>query len=81
MEEQSVISYQINQDLIGSIQEVMIEGKSDIPDHPYVGRCRRQAPEIDGVTYVKGKDLATGSLLSCKITATTEYDLFAEALP
>lgn len=81
MEEQSVISYQINQDLIGSIQEVMIEGKSDIPDHPYVGRCRRQAPEIDGVTYVKGKDLATGSLLSCKITETTEYDLFAEALP
>ena len=81
MEEQSVISYQINQSLIGSIQEVMIEGKSEIPDYPYVGRCRRQTPEIDGVTYVKGKSLATGSLLSCKITATTEYDLFAEVLP
>ena len=81
MEEQSVISYEINQTLIGSIQEVLIEGKSEIPDHPYVGRCRRQAPEIDGVTYVKGESLATGSLLSCKITATTEYDLFAEVLP
>ena len=81
MEEQSVISYQINQALIGSIQEVLIEGKSEIPDHPYVGRCRRQAPEIDGVTYVKGESLSTGSLLSCKITATTEYDLFAEVLP
>jgi ribosomal protein S12 methylthiotransferase len=81
MEEQSVISYEINQALIGSIQEVLIEGRSEIPDHPYVGRCRRQAPEIDGVTYVKGESLATGSLLSCKITATTEYDLFAEVLP
>jgi len=81
MEEQSVISYEINQTLIGSIQEVLIEGESEIPDHPYVGRCRRQTPEIDGVTYVKGESLATGSLLSCKITATTEYDLFAEVLP
>ena len=81
MEEQSVISYQINQALIGSVQEVLIEGKSEIPLHPYVGRCRRQAPEIDGVTYVKGKSLLAGSLISCRITATTEYDLFAEALP
>ena len=81
MEEQSVISYQINQALIGSIQEVLIEGKSGIPDHPYVGRRSRQAPEIDGVTYVKGERLATGSLVQCKITATTEYDLFAEVLP
>jgi ribosomal protein S12 methylthiotransferase len=80
MEEQSVISYEINQALIASIQEVLIEGMSEIPDHPYVGRCRRQAPEIDGVTYVKGESLATGSPVHCKITATTEYDLFAEVL-
>jgi ribosomal protein S12 methylthiotransferase len=80
MEEQSVISYEIYQALIGSIQEVLIEGKSEIPDHPYVGRCSRQAPEIDGVTYVKGESLATGNLVHCKITATTEYDLFAEVL-
>ena len=81
MEEQSVISYEINQALIGSIQEVLIEGKSEILDHPYVGRCSRQAPEIDGLTYVKGESLTTGSLVHCKITGTTEYDLFAEVLP
>ncbi|MGZ3647510.1 MAG: 30S ribosomal protein S12 methylthiotransferase RimO, partial [Syntrophales bacterium] len=68
MEEQSIISYEINQALIGSIQEILIEGKSEIPDHPYVGRCGRQAPEIDGVTYVKGERLAVGSLVHCKIT-------------
>jgi ribosomal protein S12 methylthiotransferase len=81
MEEQSVISYEINQALIGSIQEVLIEGMSEIPDHPHVGRCSRQAPDIDGITYVKGKNLALGSLVRCKITGTTEYDLFAEVLP
>jgi ribosomal protein S12 methylthiotransferase len=80
MEEQSIISYQINQSMIGSIQEVLIEGISEIPDYPHVGRCSRQAPEIDGVTYVKGKNLATGSLAQCRITETTEYDLFAEVL-
>jgi tRNA A37 methylthiotransferase MiaB len=80
MEEQSVISYEINQALIGSIQEVLIEGKSEIPDYLYVGRCSRQSPEIDGVTHLKGESPATGSLVRCKITATTEYDLFAEVL-
>lgn len=77
MEEQAVISYEINQSLIGSIQEVMIDGKSDIPDFPYVGRCRRQAPDIDGVTYVNGKNLAPGDIIPCRITAADDYDLFA----
>ena len=80
MEEQAVISYDINQSLIGSIQEVIIEGKSDIPDYPYVGRSRRQAPEIDGITYVKGKSLTIGDIIICKITAASDYDLFAEVV-
>jgi ribosomal protein S12 methylthiotransferase len=80
MEEQAVVSYNINQYMIGSTQEVLIEGKNEISDFSYIGRCRRQAPDIDGVTYVKGERLATGSLVQCKIIATTEYDLFAEVL-
>lgn len=79
MEEQAIISHEINQSLLGSHQEVMIEGKSDnIPYFPFVGRCRRQAPDVDGITYVKGENLATGDIVNCKITAASEYDLFAE---
>ncbi len=78
MEEQAVVSYEINQSLIGSIQEVIIEGKSDIPAFPYTGRCRRQSPDIDGITYVKGKNLVTGNITACIITAASDYDLFAE---
>jgi ribosomal protein S12 methylthiotransferase len=80
MEEQAVISYDINRPLIGSIREVLIEGKSDIPDFTHIGRCRRQSPDIDGVTYVRGRNLAPGDFATCRITSATEYDLFAESL-
>jgi len=80
MEEQSIISYEINQSLIGSHKEVLIEGKSDIPDFPYIGRCRRQSPEIDGIAYVKADRLTPGDLINCRITGAAEYDLFAEII-
>jgi ribosomal protein S12 methylthiotransferase len=78
MEEQAVISYEINQSLINSTQEVIIDGKSDIPDFPYIGRSRRQAPDIDGITYVKGDNLTIGDIIPCKIIDAGDYDLFAE---
>jgi ribosomal protein S12 methylthiotransferase len=80
MEEQAAISYNINQSLIGSMQEVIIEGMSEGHDFHYTGRCRRQAPEIDGITYVKGKNLAIGDIMICKITAADDYDLFAKMI-
>jgi ribosomal protein S12 methylthiotransferase len=80
MEEQAVISFQINQSLIGSRQECIVEGKSDRADYPFYGRCRRQAPEIDGMTYLKGKNLIIGEILSCTITDAAEYDLFGEIM-
>ena len=80
MNEQAAISNRINQGLIGSIQEVLIEGKSERSDYAYTGRCRRQAPEIDGITYVQGKQAKTGSIVQCKITAADDYDLFARII-
>ena len=78
MEEQAVISHQINRTLISSRQDCIIEGKSDHPVYPYYGRIRRQAPEIDGVTYIRGKNLHPGEIRSCVITDAAEYDLFGE---
>lgn len=80
MNEQAVISAAINKTLIGSTQEVIIEGKSDHRDFPHVGRCRRQAPEIDGVTYIKNFKGKTGSIVKCKITSADDYDLFGEVI-
>ena len=78
MNEQAAISSAINQTLIGSIQEVLIEEKSERDDYIYIGRCRRQAPEIDGVTYVKQSISGIGNIVKCRITAADEYDLFGE---
>jgi len=80
MNEQAAISAAINKTLIGSIQEVLIEGESDREDYAYIGRCRRQAPEIDGVTYIKDSTSAIGNIVKCKITAVDEYDLFGKTI-
>ena len=80
MSEQADISHAINQRLIGTIQEVLIEEKNDRADDPFVGRCRRQAPEIDGVTYIKKTGAKIGRIVKCKITAADHYDLFGEII-
>lgn len=80
MEEQSSISFAILQQKVGSLDEVLIEGKSDLTDYPFIGRCSRQAPEIDGVTYVRGKRLRPGQFIPVRIRAANEYDLFAETI-
>jgi ribosomal protein S12 methylthiotransferase len=80
MEEQSSLSLAILQQKVGSFEEVLIEGKSDRTDYPFLGRNSRQAPEIDGVTYVRGKRLKPGQLITVRIQETSEYDLFAERI-
>jgi ribosomal protein S12 methylthiotransferase len=80
MNEQAAISAAINKTLIGSIQEVLIEEKSDRGDYTYMGRCHRQSPEIDGVTYVKCPPSSIGSIVKCKITSADDYDLFGEII-
>ena len=80
MEEQASISFEILQQQVGSLDEVLIEGKSDRSDYPFLGRNSRQAPEIDGVTYVRGKRLKPGQIIPVRIRAANEYDLFAETI-
>lgn len=80
MNEQAAISHAINKNLMGTIQEVIIEEKSDRPDFDYTGRCRRQAPDIDGITYLKGANAKIGSIVKCIIISADNYDLFGEII-
>jgi ribosomal protein S12 methylthiotransferase len=80
MNEQADISHAVNRTLIGSVQEVLIEGLSDRSDFAWVGRCRRQAPDIDGITYLKNGPAAIGDFVRCRITGADHYDLFGEIL-
>ncbi|MDD4357447.1 MAG: 30S ribosomal protein S12 methylthiotransferase RimO [Smithellaceae bacterium] len=80
MAEQAELSYAINQKWIGSVQEVLIEEESDRKGFAFIGRCRRQAPEIDGVTYIRNHSTEIGKIMICKITDADHYDLYGEIL-
>jgi ribosomal protein S12 methylthiotransferase len=80
MEEQAQISREINAGLVGTVQEALVEGPDTVAGYSHVGRCRRQSPEIDGVTHLCGRDLQPGRIVTCRITAADDYDLFAERL-
>ncbi len=80
MEEQAQISREINAALIGTRQAVLVEGKGELPGYGRIGRCRRQAPEIDGVTHIRGGNPETGTIVACRIVDADDYDLFAEII-
>ena len=62
---------------VGTIQEVLIEEKS--LDRKYlIGRTKSDAPDIDGVVYIKNKDLPLNEFIKCKIIDFNHYDLIAE---
>ena len=78
MEEQAEISHTINLSLAGSLEEVILEEDSDHPEYDYIGRLRRQSPDIDGITYVKAGGRKIGNIIKCRIDGADDYDLFAE---
>lgn len=80
MSEQADISHEINQQLIGSKQEVLIEEKSDREGYAWIGRSRRQTPEIDGVTYIQDGNAGIGDFVNCRITGADHYDLFGKII-
>ncbi len=63
--------------LIGKQMEVLIE---EVPQKNLAcGRSQFDAPDVDGLVYVKGTKLKPGDLLEVKITDTMVYDLIGEA--
>jgi ribosomal protein S12 methylthiotransferase len=80
MEEQGVISLEKNMCLIGSVQEMIIQEESDLSEYSFIGRIRGQAPDIDGITYIKAPPLGIGEIINCRITGADMYDLFAEVI-
>ena len=75
MELQQEISYEKNQQMIGTTQKVLIEGYL-VDDDVYVGRTYRDASGVDGIVFVSAPyELISGSFVDVKITEANEYDL------
>lgn len=74
---QQEISKEFNSKMLGKALEVIIDEKRG--DNTYCGRTEMDAPEVDGMCYVKSKrHLKPGYLVNVRITDTTEYDLMGE---
>jgi ribosomal protein S12 methylthiotransferase len=76
MSTQQKISGQVNGKFLGRMMDVLIDGKGK--DY-YLGRSEYDAPEVDGLVYVRSKkQLHAGDFVKVNITDTLEYDLVGE---
>ncbi len=78
MDLQKGISAKICEKAVGKILRVLIEGK--LPqENVYCGRSYKDAPEIDGLVFVKSEEeLLTGEFIDVVITQAGDYDLYGE---
>lgn len=73
---QQGIAREHNQRQVGSVQAVLIE---TCPEAGlFAGRTALQAPEVDGITYVRAEKLPLGAFATVKLTEALEYDLIGE---
>ena len=80
MELQQGISLELNRGWIGKDLEVLVEARAPRP-FAWVGRSPRDAPEIDGLVYLRGgKGVGPGDFVRARITAAREYDLEGEII-
>jgi ribosomal protein S12 methylthiotransferase len=79
MERQREISWAYNRTFIGQCLRVLVDGFSD-EEQMWEGRYEGQAPEIDGVVYIRGEQLTPGTFLQVEIIEATEYDLIGRPI-
>ena len=80
METQLTIATAKNEEKIGTVAEVLIEGWDDYIKC-YFGRTAADAPEIDGkIFFLSGRQLKIGDFVKVRINDTIEYDLLGELI-
>jgi ribosomal protein S12 methylthiotransferase len=80
---QAEISYQKNARFLGQKVGVLIEGHLKGESHLLIGRTQYQAPEVDGVVFIKedrSQADVIGSIQNVEITDRDVYDLYAKRI-
>lgn len=78
MELQQEIAFDKEEDMVGRVIDVMIEGRVS-GENAYVGRTYKDAPNVDGYIFVNTEEeLMTGDFARVKVTGAVEYDLIGE---
>ncbi|MFQ5899721.1 MAG: 30S ribosomal protein S12 methylthiotransferase RimO, partial [Candidatus Methylomirabilia bacterium] len=78
---QDRIAWERQQALLGTVQTVLVDGPSEDPAFPWEGRTTGQAPEIDGVVYLRGGDAVPGEFSRVRIVEVEGYELIGEPVP
>jgi len=74
-EAQDRVAWERQASLLGSVHEVLIDGPSQDPAFAWEGRTAAQAPEIDGVVYLRDRNLTPGLRAPVKVVEVDGYDL------
>ena len=80
MECQKNIVLRKNQEKVGHIKSVLVEGFDAQENYIMTGRLPSQAPDIDGQVILEKCEAEPGEIISARITAAVDYDLVAEPL-
>ena len=84
MEAQQPISLRKNQEQVGRVLDILVEGQGEVTESGVpllLGRSYRDAPEVDGLVLVPGiADAPAGAILQVHINGALEYDLVGEPL-
>ncbi|WP_406700578.1 30S ribosomal protein S12 methylthiotransferase RimO [Singulisphaera sp. Ch08] len=83
MAAQQEIAFAYNQGMVGRKLDVLIDGPSPEGKDLWIGRTYADAPDVDGLTFVRSPSIEPGDLVACEIVAAEGYDLIArtEAAP
>ena len=79
MAAQQPIAFAFNRGLVGRRLDVLIDGPAPEGKNLWLGRTYADAPDVDGVTFVRGAHLEPGDLVGCEIVGAEGYDLIARA--
>lgn len=75
MEAQREISLARNEELVGTVQKVLLDR---VEDDQLVGRTAHDAPEIDNEVFLPLRpEIGPGTFCQAEIVESTEYDLYA----
>jgi ribosomal protein S12 methylthiotransferase len=78
MRAQARLSFRHNRALIGTLEQVVVEGFSEETELLLKGRSSRQAPDIDGQVYITAGTADVGDIVTLRITDSSDYDLIGE---
>ncbi|HEV3144648.1 MAG TPA: 30S ribosomal protein S12 methylthiotransferase RimO [Gemmataceae bacterium] len=80
METQQAVAFAWSQRQAGQEIDCLIDGPdAEVPGH-FLARGVADAPDIDGVVRVKGKNLRPGDFIQVKVTMADGYDLAGRAI-